>query len=137
MEIKIKRLLPQAQLPKYAKEGDAGMDLTATTKQVVSIDSTKYGTGIAIEIPEGYVGMLFPRSSVFKTGQMLYNSVGILDSGFRGEISLVYRRGYDEYEVGDRIGQLLILPYPHIKFKEVDELTETSRGEGGYGSTGR
>lgn len=148
MNIKIKKLSQEAVIPTYAKPGDAGMDLTAIGASWDGPEVT-YHTGLAVEIPEGYVGLLFPRSSVYKTGQSLTNCVGVIDSGYRGEIMLKFRRSlhvlspdqrmyqkYKEYNIGDRVGQLLIMPFPYIEFKEVAELNETSRGEGGYGSTG-
>ena len=129
MKIKIKKLHADAIIPKYAKDGDAGLDLTAID---VSADegTITYKTGLAIEIP---------RSSVYKTGQSLTNCVGVIDSGYRGEIMLKFTLSpyQREYQIGDRIGQLIIIPYPMIEFVEVEELTPTDRGKGGYGSTGR
>tara|TARA_R110000868_G_scaffold299196_1_gene559398 strand:- start:1008 stop:1427 length:420 start_codon:yes stop_codon:yes gene_type:complete len=138
MKVKIKKLHKNAVTPKYAKKHDAGMDLTAISKKETDLHIT-YHTGLAIEIPEGYVGLLFPRSSVYKTGQTLTNSVGVVDSGYRGEVMLKFslsNKHTNQYKVGDRVGQILILPYPHIEFEEVDKLTSTSRSEGGFGSTG-
>lgn len=139
MKIRVKKLHPEAVIPVYAKQGDAGLDLTAVSEEWNEDNSmVTYGTGLAIEIPEGYVGLLFPRSSVFKTSLNLSNSVGVIDSGYRGEIMFKYR--YLEegmvYDVKDRVGQLLILPYPSIELEEAQELSSTERGEGGYGSTG-
>ena len=138
MKVNIKKLHPDAVIPKYAKPGDAGMDLTAI--DVVADGSTlTYKTGLAIEIPFWHVGLLFPRSSVYKTGQTLTNCVGVIASGYRGEIMLKYTLSpyAKEYEIGDRVGQLVIMPYPKIDFIEVDELIPSDRGQGGYGSTGR
>jgi dUTP pyrophosphatase len=139
MEIKIKRLHPNAVIPKYAKQGDAGMDLTAVSFDYVSSEHVKYNFGIAIEIPKGYVGLIFPRSSCYKQGQLLSNSVGVIDSGYRGEISAVMIGYHPEqkYKVGDRVAQIVILPYPEIVFIESESLSETERGDGGYGSTGK
>jgi dUTP pyrophosphatase len=137
VKVKIKKLHEDAGMPGYAKDGDAGMDLTA-----VDVESDggviTYKTGLAVEIPRWHVGLLFPRSSVYKTGQSLTNCVGVIDSGYRGEIMLKFTLSpyQREYEIGDRVGQLIIMPYPMIEFEEVEELTETSRGKGGYGSTG-
>ena len=138
MKVKIKKLNPEAIIPSYAKPGDAGMDLTAVDVSTPGGKHITYHTGLAIEIPEGYVGLLFPRSSVYKTGQTLSNCVGVIDSGYRGEIMLKYTLSpYGlEYQVGERVGQLIIMPYPHVEFVEENELTQTERGEGGYGSTG-
>ena len=137
MKVKIKKLHPDAVIPKYAKRGDAGMDLTAVEMER-AWDVVTYKTGLAVEIPEGHVGLLFPRSSVYKTSMVLSNCVGVIDSGYRGEIMLKFREqsNSNPYEVGDRIGQLIIMPYPRVDFELVDELTSTDRGSGGYGSTG-
>ena len=140
MNVNIKKLDPAAKIPTYAKPGDAGMDLTAVSVDFNDWDYLTYHTGLAIEIPKGYVGLLFPRSSVYKTGQQLSNSVGVIDSGYRGEIMLKYTREIESEKVafkpGDRVGQIIILPYPEIEFQEVQSLSETQRGKGGYGSTG-
>lgn len=138
MNVKIKKLHKDAVVPFYAKPGDAGMDLTAISESWNEDNSmVTYDTGLAVEIPKGHVGLLFPRSSVSKTTLSLTNCVGVIDSGYRGSIMLKFR--YLEegsvYSVGDRVGQLLILPYPEVTFEEVDELSETERGEGGFGST--
>jgi len=137
MQVKIKKLHELVEIPTYAKPGDAGMDLTA-----VSIEKDAYGnavihTGLAVEIPEGYVGLVFPRSSISKYDMHLRNSVGVIDSGYRGEIMLKFSFLEDGnlYQMGDKVAQLIILPYPQITFEEVDELSETERGEGGFGST--
>lgn len=140
MNVKIKKLHPDAVIPKYSKAGDAGLDLTAISENWNEDNSiVTYDTGLAIEIPKGHVGLLFPRSSIYKTSLDLTNAVGVIDSSYRGSIMFKFR--YVEegmvYDVGDRVGQLVILPYPHIEFEEVDELSETDRGEGGYGSTGK
>ena len=142
MQVKIKKLHPDAVIPRYSKAGDAAMDLTA-----ISVDKDEYGnavykTGLAIEIPEGYVGLLFPRSSNSKTDLYLTNHVGVIDSGYRGEIMFKYRgvRGLLDakiYAKNERVGQLIILPYPQIELIESDTLSETERGEGGFGSTGK
>ena len=154
MEVKIKKLNPNAVIPKYAKNGDAGMDLVATSVISDTPEQITYGMGIALEIPEGFVGLIFPRSSVRKTGLDLSNSVGVVDSGYRGELQATFNkvfggdRFYDEtkntedtsndfYKVGDRIAQIMIIPYPPIEFIEADELSNTERGEGGFGSTGK
>ena len=135
MKVKIKKLRKNVIIPTYAKPGDAGIDLTAVDRKVEGIWNTYY-TGLAIEIPDGYVGLLFPRSSVYKTEQRLANSVGVIDSGYRGEIMMKFNRSISEYKIGDRIGQLIIMPYPQIEFEEVNHLSDTHRGGGGFGSTG-
>ena len=135
MKVNIKKLHSSAQIPAYAKEGDAGLDLVAV-EAFEDTDWITYRTGLAVEIPKGFVGLLFPRSSVYKKNQRLANSVGVIDSGYRGEIMMKYTRSQNQYSVGERVGQLLILPYPEIEFNEVPELGESSRGTGGFGSTG-
>ncbi len=155
MDVKIKKLCENAVIPSYAKLGDAGMDLTATSMEMDNYGNVSYGTGLAIEIPEGYVGLLFPRSSICKKDITLTNCTGVIDSGYRGEIMLKFKPtnvfsnnplehlnciGYVSnpgvYKVGERIGQIIIMPYPQINFIEVNELSDTERGEGGHGSTG-
>lgn len=137
MNVKIKKTHPNAVIPKYSMKGDAGLDLTAVSVEVLDYEHYKYNIGLSMEIPEGYVGLLFPRSSCYKKRQILSNAVGVIDSGYRGEISLVMiGTSQSNYIVGDRVGQLIIIPYPEIEFEEVDELEETNRGTGSYGSTG-
>ena len=140
MVVKIKKLAESAVIPAYSKKGDAGMDLTAVDIQLDDHGNIVYKTGLAFEIPEGYVGLLFPRSSNAKTNLYLTNHVGVIDSSYRGEIMLKYKCiesfGKNTYQVGDRVGQIIILPYPSIEFEEVKELSVTERGQGGYGSTG-
>lgn len=142
MEVKLKRLHKDAVIPTYAKNGDAGMDLTATSIWYEPENNNMcYGTGLAIEIPDGYVGLIFPRSSIAKKDLILSNSVGVIDSGYRGEITAKFKltedKVYNRYEIGERIAQIIIMPYPKIDFKEVEELSETERGVGGYGSSGK
>jgi dUTP pyrophosphatase len=141
MNIKVKRLNENAVIPSYAKEGDAGMDITATSKTTDSDGNVVYGTGLAFEIPQGYVGLLFPRSSLTKYDLTLGNHVGVLDSGYRGEVIFKFKRTElsmfsKEYKAGDRIGQIIVLPHPKVEFQEVKDLNETSRGKGSIGSSG-
>lgn len=168
MKVKIKKLSEGAIIPKYAKKGDAGLDLFATRRWYDEYGNVCYGTGIAMEIPVGFVGLVFPRSSICKKDLSLSNSVGVIDSSYRGEITAKFKptlacydydyskdcisETYDyitasgcnekdipyaeHFEVGERICQIIIVPYPQIEFEEVDELSETERGDGGYGSTG-
>jgi dUTP pyrophosphatase len=140
MQVKIKRLKPNAVIPTYAKEGDAGMDLVATEIIKDTPEQITYGTGLAMEIRDGFVGLVFPRSSIRKTGLQLSNSVGVIDSGYRGELQATFNKvfgGDNFYKVGDRIAQIIIIPYPQIEFDEVEELSDSERGEGGFGSTGK
>lgn len=137
MKVNIKKLVENAVIPTYAKPGDAGMDLYSTSIEVSEDGVVTYGTGLSMEIPEGYVGLLFPRSSNYKQDLVLCNSVGVIDSGYRGEIMFKYFQiGENMYKVGDRVGQIIILPYPQIEFTEVENLSKTERGEGGFGHTG-
>lgn len=135
-KVKFKKLYSDAVTPSYAKNGDAGLDLTAT-HMTFDQNFIEYGTGIAVEIPHGYVGLVFPRSSVSKKENFyLKNSVGVIDSGYRGEIKLRFNDSDDHYQPGEKIGQLIIIPYPTIQLEEVDELSSTERGGDGFGSTG-
>lgn len=136
MKVKIKKTHENAVIPKYARNGDAGLDLTVVSSERVDSEHIKYNFGLAIEIPIGYVGLIFPRSSIYKKRQILSNSVGVIDSGYRGEISAVMLgTSKSSYAVGERCAQLIILPYPSVEFEEVKELTDTERGKKGYGST--
>ena len=163
LKVKIKKLNEDAVIPTYSKDGDAGMDLVATSKSFDTDANVVYGTGLAFEIPKGYVGLIFPRSSNAKQQLLLSNSVGVIDSGYRGEVMLKFKSSASSfslktlfklifnpdakmtlinnvkisYNVGERIGQIIILPYPQIEFEEAEELSETERGNGGYGSTGK
>lgn len=153
MKVKIKKLDGRAVIPKYAKDGDAGLDLVAISyKANPEHGYIEYGTGLAIEIPKGYVGYVFPRSSISKIGSTLANSVGVIDSGYRGEIKVRMKpdtssifasmhedvaNGYihNTYEIGDKIAQLVIMPIPTIELEEVDVLSDSERGDGGFGSS--
>jgi dUTP pyrophosphatase len=138
--VKVKKLVPEAVVPSYSKVGDAGMDLTITREIENTSFSVSYGFGIAMEIPKGYVGLVFPRSSVRNQDLILSNCVGVIDSGYRGEIQATFKKtnGLDsvKYKVGERGAQIIILPYPTIYMTEVPELSNTERGTGGFGSTG-
>jgi dUTP pyrophosphatase len=138
--VKVKKLVPEAVVPSYSKVGDAGMDLTITKEIENTSFSVSYGFGIAMEIPKGYVGLVFPRSSVRNQDLILSNCVGVIDSGYRGELQATFKKtqGLDsiKYKVGERGAQIIILPYPTIYMTEVPELSDTERGSGGFGSTG-
>ena len=138
--VKVKKLDSNAVIPSYSKVGDAGMDLTITKEIENTSFSVSYGFGIAIEIPQGYVGLIFPRSSVRNQDLILSNCVGVIDSGYRGELQATFKKtnGLDsfKYKVGERGAQIIILPYPTIYMTEVPELSDTERGTGGFGSTG-
>ena len=146
MKVKIKKLHSDAVIPKYAKVGDSGMDIVAMSKEYDEHGNVVYGTGLAFEIPENHFGLLCPRSSLSKYCLRLSNNLGILDSSYRGEVlfkfkpsggSIVDESSSGQYNIGDRIGQIIILPYPQIEFEVVEELSETERGQGGFGSSGR
>jgi len=141
MRVKIKKLSENAVIPTYAKDGDAGMDLVATRIISNTTFDVSYGTDLVMEIPNGFVGLVFPRSSIRKYELILSNSVGVIDSGYRGELQATFKKenGLDSlaYKVGDRIAQIMIIPYPPIEFDEVAELSDTERGDGGFGSTGK
>jgi dUTP pyrophosphatase len=140
MKVKVKKLHKDSVIPKYAKSGDAGMDLVAVSKTETEL-YVEYDTGLSFEIPEGYVGLVFPRSSISKYHLSLANAVGVVDSGYRGSVTARFKKTLDrawatEYNVGDRIAQIIILPYPQVEFEEAEELSNTERGAGGYGSSG-
>lgn len=157
MEIKLLKLHPSAVTPTYAYEGDAGVDLTAVScRYDKELDNYVYGTGIALAIEKGYVGKLYPRSSNRKTEAYMTNHVGVIDSGYRGEIMVTFKyrdkqnwfvrqlskvipclRRKDPYEVGDKIAQLILERRFVFDFVEVDELSDSERGDKGHGSSGK
>jgi dUTP pyrophosphatase len=138
MKISFKKLDDKAFVPRHMTEGAAGMDLTATSMDFTE-KFVEYGTGLAVAIPEGYVGLLFPRSSISKMEMSMANSVGVIDSDYRGEIKvrLRYKQPIPSflYAVGERVAQLVIVPYTQVEAQLVDILPDTARGEGGFGST--
>ena len=143
MNINFKKLDQRAVAPVRAHESDAGFDLVATdiTTEVNECGQLilVYHTGLAIEIPEGYFGLLVPRSSVYKKSLMLTNHAGVIDSGYRGEVMAKFRSTTDVvpavYKPGEKFAQLLILPCPEFTFTETSELSNSDRGDEGYGST--
>ena len=142
MKVKIKKLNENAVKPFKAHETDAGFDLVATSRILDEHGAIVYGTGLAFEIPQGYVGLLYPRSSIAKKDLLLSNAVGVLDAGYRGEVMFKFKPSLAVsqprmYNVGERIGQLIIQPIPQIEFEWSDELSDSERGAGGYGSTGK
>ena len=139
MNIRFKKLNENAVTPTRAHATDAGLDLTATSFHYEN-GCVVYHTGIAVEIPAGYVGLLFPRSSVARTGLFLTNCVGVIDAGYRGDVMMKFRPMRDmtePYDIGDRIGQLVIVQIPAVELVESDELSDSERGAGGYGSSGK
>jgi dUTP pyrophosphatase len=141
MKILIRKLSITARLPTYAYDTDAGMDLFSVRCAVISIGQSKVlQTGISVAIPEGYLGLIRPRSGIAKNHQVTMCSSGVIDSGYRGEITVqLINLGHETFQVrcGDRIAQMLILPVLHIDWEEVDELPESDRDINGYGSTGK
>lgn len=143
MVVKVKKLVPEAVLPKKAHGSDAGYDLVAVSRMVDEDGAVVYGTGLAFEIPEGYVGFVFPRSSVAKKDLVLSNCVGVIDAGYRGEVMAKFKPLYRRlvvpslYEVGERICQIVFVQLPGVQFVESDVLGESERGAGGYGSSGK
>nr|DAF64285.1 MAG TPA: dUTPase [Podoviridae sp. ct2m58] len=144
MEVKFKKLSDKAVVPTKAHSSDAGFDLTATrvTSEVNECGQfvLVYHTDLAMEIPDGYVGLIFPRSSISKKSLYQTNAVAVIDSNYRGEIIVKYKNTTGDsipavYNLGDKFAQLIIMPYPAIEFVEAEELSESDRGEGGFGST--
>ena len=163
MQVKFKKLHKKAVIPTKAHPTDAGFDMIAVTKTATD-KFVEYGIGLAIGIPTGHVGLIFANSRVSKYDLDLANAVAVIDSGYTGEIRLRYKhtihpqtgicahktKYFDlvkdvepvpipfhpkEFNVGDVVGQLIIIPIPEVEFVEVEELDETDRGEGGFGST--
>lgn len=143
MKIKYKKLDPFNKGITKAHEDDAGFDLYAYSKQEPIMNHAglyvEYGTGICFDIPKGYVGLLFPRSSISNTRHSLRNSVGVIDSGYRGEVKFRFTEDSTAsgYSIGDKIGQIVFLRLPKIELQEVLELSGSERGEGGFGSSGK
>ena len=145
MELKIKKLSDKAIMPIRAHNSDAGLDLTTTsiTSEINECGQfiLVYHSDIAVEIPDGYVGLLFPRSSIAKKSIQFTNAVGVIDSGYRGEIMAKVRNTSGDsipavYKVGEKFAQLVIVPYvSDITISEVSELQESDRGTSGYGSS--
>lgn len=142
--VRFVRMNKDAVIPQKSHWDDAGMDLVATsvtTEYAGGINNYVYHTGIAMEIPRGHMGLIFPRSSISKTSMLQRNSVGVVDAGYRGEI-LIKMSALDlteenVYSVGDRVAQLVIVPIPRVVFVETSELDESVRGQGAFGSTGK
>lgn len=143
IEVKVKKLDENAKIPTRGSLNSAGYDLYACLKEDVEIrpgNTVKIKTGIAIELPTSYVGLIFARSGLsIEKNLAPANKVGVCDSDYRGEYIVALRNGGDiSYFVknGDRIAQLVVVPVLSLKFKEVESLSETKRGENGFGSTG-
>jgi dUTP pyrophosphatase len=142
MDLPFRRLREDATLPAYAKPGDAGLDLTSTLDvEVGPGERALIPTGLAVAIPEGFAGLVLPRSGLAsRTGLTLANAPGLIDSGYRGEITCAVvnldREAPVSIRRGDRVAQLLVVPVPPVDPRWTDELPESERGEGGFGSTG-
>lgn len=142
MDIPVKRIDPDVPLPRYAHEGDAGLDLTAACDVTLAPGERAFiPTGIAIAIPEGHAGFVQPRSGLaMRTGLSFVNTPGLIDARYRGEIKIIAvnldRETPIEIKRGDRIAQLVIQAVVHAELIEMNDLDATSRGEGGFGSTG-
>lgn len=139
IDVKIRKVHPDAVIPFRAHAIDAGMDVTAISMEMTE-DYVEYDTGLQFQLPEGYAMLIFPRSSNSKKDLLLCNSVGILDAGYTGNLKLRFKlttEGYTEkiYNPGDKVGQIMIIPYPEINFIETEVFNETERGDGGFGST--
>ena len=144
MKINVKKLTETAKLPERGSEYAAGYDLFADVEKSVEITPTEtrmIGTGVAMEIPEGYFGGIFARSGLStKEGLRPANCVGVVDSDYRGEIKVALHNDSetDRYIFrGQKIAQLVVIPFLQVEFEEVEELNDTVRGVGGFGSTGK
>lgn len=143
--MKIVKLRKSAKIPTRGSEQAAGYDLYAATDgEYIGNNQFKYLTAISLEIPKGYVGLIAPRSSIYKTNLRQANQPGVIDSDYRGEIAFIFDYIGGEfygdptvYKKGDRIGQIIFVKHAQAKFQEVKSLIKTKRGKGGFGSTGR
>ncbi len=142
MKIKLKKLNEKATVPTYGTEYSAGADLynLDTPVTIAPHTTTLVHTGISVEIPEGYCGLIFARSGLAtKRGLAPANKVGVIDADYRGEIMVALYNHSDKeatVEAGERVAQLAIVPFLKVEFEEADELSDTARGAGGFGSTG-
>lgn len=144
IQVKVERLAHCKELPRYATPGAAGMDLTFASEEPVTVGPgkrAKLATGIKLEIPVGYEAQIRPRSGLAaKAGISLTNCVGTIDCDYRGEVMvLIINHGEEPYTFspGERIAQMVIVPVPTVELIEVDQVADTERGEGGFGSTGK
>lgn len=141
MRIPLRQLDPELPIPRHARPGDAGVDLHAReAADLAPGERRAIPTGVAVAVPEGYVGLIAPRSGLaIRSGLSIVNTPGILDSGYRGEIAVILiNLGSESVKIsrGDRIAQLVVVPFTSVEFEVVDQLEDTDRGAGGFGSTG-
>ena len=144
MKVRIKKLTDKAIIPTYGSVGSAGGDLYAVVDGEITVapqTTVLIGTGLSVEIPDGYVGLVYARSGLAtKSGLAPANKVGVIDSDYRGEIKVALYNHSTEQRVvktGDRIAQMVIAPYLKVEYEEVENLSDTVRGDGGFGSTGK
>ena len=143
INIEVKRVTDKAHLPKFATKGSAGADLVATKIIKNGLFRVWYDCQISTAIPKGYVGLLFPRSSVSTKPLMLANSVGVVDADYRGTYQIRFNRTFlgifnrKKYKIGEKIAQLLIVKLADVRYEDVKSLSDTERGEKGFGSTGK
>lgn len=140
MLVGFKKLHENTVIPKYSREGDAAKDVTATSHWIDENGNHCYGLGFALELPQGYCAKVLPRSSNAKKDLLLVNGIALIDENFRGEIVLKFKqtKGAPEvYSVGDRVGQLLIEKVVHFDFEIKETLSDSNRGTGSFGSSGR
>lgn len=144
MKVRIKKLSDKAIIPTFGSVGSAGGDLYSAEENQVIIAPNQtviIGTGLAVEIPDGYVGLVYARSGLAtKSGLAPANKVGVIDSDYRGEIKVALHNHSNEIRTvsqGERIAQMVIAPYLKVEYEEVDDLSDTARGGGGFGSTGK
>lgn len=145
LEVKIKKLIPEVVIPEVAHEGNAGMDVVAVSKTwLKDLNCWEFGLGFSTEMPLGMKGVIVPRSSISKYDLIMCNSPAQIDFDYRGEWKVRFKETklhspsfLKNYEIGDKIAQIFFEPVLNIKFLETEELTETVRGEGGFGSTNK
>ncbi len=143
VKLKVKRLTDTAKIPTYAHDGDACFDIYSDGLKSISGTTQVHETGLKFEIPNGYAMMIYSRSGMgFKDNTRLANCVGVVDSGYVGEVMVKLTRddGYIntfQYKRGDRIAQAMLIPVPVVEFEEVDDVEDTERGDGGLGSSGK
>jgi dUTP pyrophosphatase len=139
MELKVKRIQKDIKLPRYGHAGDAGLDLFSSVDFVLTAGQVEaIPTGIKVAVPEGYAGLIWDKSGVSLRG--VHRLAGVIDSGYRGEVKVVMVNLSGEpftIEKGMKIAQMLVQPVANVDVIEVEDLAETSRGEGGFGSTGK